>query len=182
MDFSPRSCRIRNAEWEKLSIFLNFLVPKLPAPKEEDLSKGILESIDMDSYRVEKKAAIKIQLPDQDAEIEPVLTDGRGGRAEPELDRLSNILKAFNDQFGNVAWTDSDRVRKLVTEEIPAKVAADKAYRNARKNSDKQNAKIEHDKALKRVMTGVLKDDSELYNNSGTTSIFGAGCRTWCFP
>jgi type I restriction enzyme, R subunit len=152
-----------NAEWEKLSIFLNFLVPKLPAPKEEDLSKGILESIDMDSYRVEKKAAIKIQLPDQDAEIEPVPTDGGGGRAEPELDRLSNILKSFNDQFGNVAWTDSDRVRKLVTEEIPAKVAADKAYRNARKNSDKQNAKIEHDKALKRVMTGVLKDDSELY-------------------
>ena len=80
-----------NAEWEKLSIFLNLLVPKLPAPKEEDLSKGILESIDMDSYRLEKKAAIKIQLPDQDAEIEPVPTDGGGGRAEPELDRLSNI-------------------------------------------------------------------------------------------
>ncbi len=28
-----------NAEWEKLSIFLTFLVPKLPAPIEEDLSK-----------------------------------------------------------------------------------------------------------------------------------------------
>ena len=51
-----------NAEWEKLSIFLNFLVPKLPAPVEEDLSKGILEAIDMDSYRVEKQAAMKIQL------------------------------------------------------------------------------------------------------------------------
>jgi type I restriction enzyme R subunit len=152
-----------DAEWEKLSIFLNFLVPKLPAPKEEDLSKGILESIDMDSYRLEKKAAVKIQLPDQDVEIEPVPTDGGGGRAEPELDRLSNILKSFNDLFGNVTWTDSDRVRKLVTEEIPAKVAADKAYQNARKNSDKQNAKVEHDKALKRVMTAVLKDDSELY-------------------
>ena len=152
-----------NAEWEKLSIFLNFLVPKLPAPKEEDLSKGILESIDMDSYRVEKKAAVKIQLPDQDAEIEPVPTDGGGAMPEPELDRLSNILKLFNDQFGNIAWTDGDRVRKLVTEEIPAKVAADKAYQNAKKNSDKQNAKIEHDKALKRVMTAVLKDDAELY-------------------
>ena len=43
-------------EWEKLSIFLNFLVPKLPAPIEEDLAKGILEAIDMDSYRAEKKA------------------------------------------------------------------------------------------------------------------------------
>ncbi|MBM9538746.1 type I restriction endonuclease subunit R [Desulfobulbus alkaliphilus] len=42
-----------NAGWEKLSIFLNFLIPKLPAPKEEDLSRGILEAIDMDSYRVE---------------------------------------------------------------------------------------------------------------------------------
>ena len=27
------------------------VVPKLPAPKEEDLSKGILEAIDMESYR-----------------------------------------------------------------------------------------------------------------------------------
>jgi type I restriction enzyme R subunit len=161
-----------NAEWEKLSIFLNLLVPKLPAPKEEDLSKGILESIDMDSYRLEKKAAIKIQLPDQDAEIEPVPTDGGGGRAEPELDRLSNILKSFNEQFGNVAWSDGDRVRKLVTEEIPAKVATDKAYQNARRNSDKQNAKIEHDKALKRVMTAVLKDDSELYKQFSDNADF----------
>jgi len=33
-----------NADWEKLSIFLNFLVPRLPAPVEEDLAKGILEA------------------------------------------------------------------------------------------------------------------------------------------
>jgi len=152
-----------NAAWERLSIFLNFLVPKLPAPKEEDLSKGILETIDMDSYRVEKKAAMRIQLPDQDAEIEPVPMTGGGSKAEPELDRLSNILKSFNDQFGNIPWTDTDRVHKLITEEIPAKVAADSAYQNAKHNSDKQNAKIEHDKALARVMTAVLKDDTELF-------------------
>ena len=84
-----------NAEWEKLSIFLNFLVPKLPAPKEEDLSKGILEAIDMDSYRVEKQAAhARSSCPTQDAEIEPVPTDGGGHKPEPELDRLSNILKS----------------------------------------------------------------------------------------
>ena len=91
-----------DAGWEKLSIFLNFLVPKLPAPKEEDLSKGILESIDMDSYRVEKHAAMQLQMPDQDAEIEPVPTSGGGRKPEPELDTLSNILKAFNDQFSNI--------------------------------------------------------------------------------
>jgi predicted XRE-type DNA-binding protein len=152
-----------NADWEKLSIFLNFLVSKLPAPKEEDLSKGILEAIDMDSYRVEKKAAVKIQLPDSDAEIEPVPTTGGGHKPEPELERLSNILKVFNDQFGNIPWTDADRVHKLITEDIPNRVAADKAYQNAKQNSDKQNARIEHDKALARVMTAVLKDDTELF-------------------
>jgi len=152
-----------NAEWERLSIFLNFLVPKLPAPKEEDLSKGILESIDMDSYRVEKQAAMKIILPDAEAEIEPVPTSGGGFKAEPELDRLSNILKIFNDQFGNISWTDSDRVRRLITEEIPAKVLADAAYQNAKKNSDKQAARLEHDRALARVMISVLKDDTQLF-------------------
>ncbi len=152
-----------NGAWEKLSIFLNFLVPKLPAPKEEDLSKGILEAIDMDSYRVEKQAAMRIQLPDADAEIGPVPTSGGGSKAEPELDRLSNILKSFNDQFGNISWADKDRVHRLITTEIPERVAADTAYQNARMNSDKQNARIEHDKALARVMTAVLKDDTELF-------------------
>jgi len=152
-----------NAEWEKLSIFLNFLVPKLPAPVDDDLSKGILEAIDMDSYRVEKQAAVKIQLLDADAEIEPVPTTGGGHKPELELDRLSNILKTFNDQFGNVPWTDADRVHKLITEDIPQRVAADAAYQNAKKYSDKQNARIEHDKALARVMTAVLKDDTELF-------------------
>ena len=152
-----------NVEWEKHSIFLNFLVSKLPAPVEEDLSKGILEAIDMESYRVEKRSSMHIILSDEDAEIEPIPTAGGGYKAEPELDRLSNIIKAFNDQFGNIPWDDADRVHRLITEEIPARVAADSAYRNARQNSDKQNARIEHDKALKRVMTAVMKDDTELF-------------------
>ena len=161
-----------NAEWEKLSIFLNFLVPKLPAPVEEDLSKGILESIDMDSYRVEKKAAIHVQLADEDAEIEPVPTSGSGSRPEPELDHLSNILKTFNDQFGNIAWEDVDRVHLLITKEIPARVAEDTAYRNARENSDRQNARIEHDEALRRVMTAVINDDMQLFKQPVTWHAF----------
>ena len=171
-----------NAEWEKLSIFLNFLVPKLPAPVEEDLSKGILESIDMDSYRVEKKSAIRVQLEDEDAEIDPLSATGGGYSPETELDHLSNILKTFNDQFGDIPWEDEDRVRRLISEEIPAKVAGDTAYRNARENSDRQNARIEHDQALKRVMTAVLNDDMQLFkqftDNEGfqrwlTDTVFG---------
>ena len=164
-----------HAEWEKLSIFLNFLVPKLPAPKEDDLSKGILEAIDMDSYRVEKQAVIRIQLPDQDAEIEPVPTAGGGHRPEPELDRLSNIIRGFNDQFGNIEWEDADRIHRLITEDIPSRVSADPAYQNAQQNSDKQNARIEYDRALGRVMNAVLKDDTELFKQF----VDNEGFRKW---
>ena len=45
----------------------------------------------------------------------------------------------------------------------PARVAADTAYKNAKKYSDKQSARIEHDRALVRVMTALLQDDTELF-------------------
>ena len=152
-----------NAGWEKRSIFLNLLVPKLPAPEEPDLAKGILDAIDLDSYRVEKQAMQKILLPDEDAEIGPVPTSAAGSRPEPELDRLSNILRTFNEHFGDIRWEDADRVRQLIIETIPSRVAADTAFRNARQNSDRQNARIEHDRALLRVMTSVMRDDTELF-------------------
>jgi type I restriction enzyme R subunit len=162
-DFLAGLLDYKNASWEKLSIFLTLLVPKLPAPRETDLSKGILDSIDMDSYRVEKKATMKIALADEDAEIEPLPAAAGGHKPEPELDLLSNILRNFNDQFGNIEWADSDRVRQLITKEIPQKVAEDEAYKNAMANNDEQTARFEHDKALGRVMMSVLKDDTQLF-------------------
>jgi type I restriction enzyme R subunit len=150
-----------NAEWEKLSIFLDLLTPKLPAPKEEDLAKGILEAIDMDSYRVEKKAAMKIAMADKDAEIEPVPTDAHGHKPEPEMDRLSNILKSFNDQFGTL-FTDTDRVAKRIRDDIAPKVAADVAYINAKQNTP-HTARMAHDQALDKAMQTLLKDDTQVY-------------------
>jgi type I restriction enzyme R subunit len=149
-------------EWEKLSIFLNFLIAKLPAPIEEDLAKGILDAIDMDSYRAEKQATLAIALPDTDAEIEPVPMSGGGRKPEPEMDTLSNIVKAFNDQFGGL-FADPKRMEQRIIDEIPKKVLDDQAYQNARQNSDKQNARIEHDKALKRVITALFTDDAQLF-------------------
>lgn len=47
--------------------------------------------------------------------------------------------------------------------DIPAKVLADKAYQNAIKNSDRENARIEHDRVLQRVMVDLMTDDTRLY-------------------
>ena len=126
----------------------------------------------MESYRAEKQAMMHILLPDADAEIEPIPSSGGGRKPEPELDLLSNILKTCNDQFGNISWSNVDRIRQKIIGEIPERVAADTAYQNAMKNPDKQNARIEHDKALGRVIVSMMKDDTELFKHFLTSANF----------
>ena len=103
-----------------------------------------------------------LALPDSDAEIKPGPSSGGRRKAEPEMDKLSNIDKQSNDQFGRL-FADAKRMEQRITNEIPQKVAADTKYQNAKKNSDRQNARIEHDKALKRVITALFKDDAQLF-------------------
>ncbi len=152
------------APWEKRSIFLQFLVPRLPAPKEEDLSRGILEAIDMDSYRIEKQAMREIQMSEDEEEIDPAAVGGGGHAREPELDLLSAIIAQFNDRWGGDGqWRDEDRVRRLITEDLPAAVKSDESFRNAQEQSDRQNVRIEHDKALKRAVNGTIEDDMQFF-------------------
>ena len=160
-DFLASITSSSNAGWEMLSILLNLLVSKLPAPIDEDLAVGITDAIDMDSYRVEKKALLKIALADSDGEIEPVPVEGGGHKGQPELDRLSNILKTFNDNFGTL-FTDGDRVAKRIRDDIAPKVAADMAYQNAKENTP-HTARMAHDHALGRVMQILLKEDTQVY-------------------
>jgi type I restriction enzyme R subunit len=51
-------------------------------------------------------------------------------------------------------------------------MAADPACHVAQKNSDKQNARLDHERALARVMTAVLKDDTELFKQFGDNESF----------
>lgn len=171
-DFLAAVLPYANAGWEKLSIFLTFLVPKLPAPREEDLSQGILEAIDMDSYRAEARAALGIALADEEGEIGPVPTSAGGRQSEPELDRLSNILREFNDLFGDIEWKDPDKIGEVIARDLPDKVSADRAYQNAIRNSGPENARIEHDRALRRAVTESLSDHTELFRQFSDNPAF----------
>lgn len=151
-----------NPDWEKLSIFLNLLIPKLPSPPEDDFSQGILDAIDLDSYRLEARDSISLVLQDEDAEVAPVPAGKVGTKSDPEMDLLSAILSAFNDMFGNIDWNDADNVRRQILE-IPAMVSRDERYQNAMKNSDKQNARMESERALQQAIFSIMSDNMELF-------------------
>ena len=151
-----------NADWERLSIFLNLLLPKLPSPRDDDFSEGILDAIDLDSYRLEAQECMSIKLEDADSEVPPVPAGKTGHIVNPEMDLLSIILNDFNDMFGNINWNDADNVRRQILE-IPDMVAKDERYQNAMKNSDEQSARMESERALQQVIFAIMADNMELF-------------------
>lgn len=149
-------------DWEKLSIFLTFLVSKLPRPSSDDNIEEILEDIELESYRLVAQETMSIKLDDEDSEIDAVPVKTDVGIPVPELDKLSNIIATFHDIWGNCDWTDEDRIKKQVAD-LPDIVAQDEAYQNAMKHSDAQNARDESDRATREAIFKSITSGMELY-------------------
>ncbi|WP_341420591.1 type I restriction endonuclease subunit R [Mesomycoplasma ovipneumoniae] len=161
---------IGQVDWEKKVIFFEQLIHRLPTPKGEDLSAGILESVDLESYRLEKKNTIVIILEDEDGKVEG-LGIGAGKKNEVELDTLENIVSTFNDIFGNIDWQDKDNVARQI-KELPEMVMKNEKFKNALKNSDIENIKREYHLALREVFRIIIVDNKELFGQWTNNSNF----------
>ncbi|MDI3322419.1 type I restriction endonuclease subunit R [Pinibacter soli] len=113
-----------NPYLERLYIFLSHLQNKLGGEAPIDMAQGILDNIDMDSYRLQLEATNNIAM-EQGEELQPMPTDMRSGISDSDIDNLSNILKTFNDRYGT-KFEDVDKVR-----EMAASVAKDVAIKNS---------------------------------------------------
>lgn len=149
-----------NPYLERLYIFLNHLQSKLGGDTPVDLAQGILDNIDMDSYRLQLEATTNIQL-DQGDELKPIPTDMRGGSNQPELDKLSNILQSFNDRYGT-QFEDIDKVRQMA-ENVANDVAKNMELINSIKYSDEQNARITSDKIVGEELLKHITTNFDLY-------------------
>ncbi len=149
-----------NPYLERLYIFLNHLQNKLGSDTSVDLAKGILDHIDMDSYRLQLEAANRIVM-EQGDELKPMPTDMRGSKTETEIDRLSNILQTFNDRYGT-RFEDADKVRRMA-EDIVSDVAKNKEMLNSLEYSDEQNARITSDKIAQEELLKHVTTNFDFY-------------------
>lgn len=149
-----------NPYLERLYIFLNHLQNKLGGDTPLDLAKGILDNIDMDSYRLQLEATTNIVM-EQGDELKPIPTDMRGGSAEPEMDKLSNILQTFNGRYGT-HFEDADKVRQMA-ENIANDVAKNQELITSLKYSDEQNARITSDKIVGEELLKHITTNFDLY-------------------
>jgi type I restriction enzyme R subunit len=167
-----------NPYLERLYMFLNHLQNKILKEQGEDLAKGVLDAIDLDSYRLQKQGENRIVLQQGDEMLPPM--DMGGGPFDPELELLSNIVKAFNDRFGT-NFTNEDKVKKMTAELMEDVKADKKAMSNINasiQKSDFQNAQISFADILKDKMINHIDSNFEVfkeYNDNPEFKAFLAG-------
>jgi type I restriction enzyme R subunit len=162
-----------NIYWEQLWWYLKYLLPKLTIENDGDDAEGILETINMDSYRPSKQGTQKIELVSEPGEVAPIPVIVGGGKAENESDTLENILKVFNQRFGDIDWSDKDKVNEILTQQIPDAMKADKRIMDAITTSpDKQNAKISSDNKVEELMQQYLFSQTEIFKKFTTDKDF----------
>ena len=149
-----------NPYLERLYIFLNHLQNKLGGETPIDLAQGILDNIDMDSYRLQLGATTNIAM-EQGEDLEPMPTEMRGGTSDAEIDRLSNILQTFNDRYGT-QFEDVDKVRQMA-ENVAKDVAQNQELITSIKYSDDQNARITSDKVVGEELLKHITTNFDLY-------------------
>jgi len=160
--FLSKILSFNNAYWERLYWFLKFLMPKIKVTENDDLAKGILEAVDLDSYRLTRITEDDIKLAGG-GELNPTPPIMKGSKGENEFEKLEAIINEFNTRFGIDSWTDDDKIKQFLFHQLPAQFAKDQATVNTVNNSDKQNAKITSDKKVEDLMQDVIFTYTDLY-------------------
>ena len=146
-----------SVEWEKLNTYYMLLVHKLPKLKGEDFTEGLEECVDLDQLQVTKIKEVKIELENKDAEIDPIpVGSGKGGKSQPEMTKLSDIL----DQFNGINWQNVELAKQQL-DELPERIKADDAFVNAAKNSNKATAQQQFNSSMLMIVAKMLNENTE---------------------
>ncbi|EAH7983853.1 type I restriction endonuclease subunit R [Campylobacter upsaliensis] len=123
-------------ELEKLSILLKMLITKIVPPRTEDLAKGILNNVDLNSIRIILESKKDISLS-SNGELSPAGADD-SSKKEVELERLSNIVREFNTKFGSVDFGTNEKIAKELMD-LKDDIAKEQTFRDSL--GDEQNAR-----------------------------------------
>jgi len=147
-------------DWERQYVFYSLLVKKLPKLRIDDYTEGLLDDIDFDKYRIVKEEERAIVLSNADAQIDPIPVGTGGGIPTPEMDALSNIIKDFNDTYGNIEWKNRDEVMRQI-EELPKRIVLSIDFANAVRNGDRQAAQITFNDDIFNIVAAMLEEKTE---------------------
>ena len=155
-----------NVQWEKLHWFLKFLIPKLKVTdKDKDVIDGLLDSIDLSTYGLErKKLNATIGLDASETEVDPQNPNVRGIHGnDGEQSPLDEIIKIFNERFF-AGWEATPEEQKVKLLNIAKNVVANPQYQSqVVDNPDEQNSRIAVEKLIKDAINRERRKEVTMY-------------------
>ena len=127
----------KDIELEKMYIFLQYLVKKLPRRQLGDI-RSIVSFIDLESFRLEKMHKTSIVLEEEGGALDP--QRGRSADPPPEEDKefLSDIIEVLNNAYG-MKLTEDDTVK---LENIQRGIHENEDLRNICKADNSESGKM----------------------------------------
>lgn len=147
---------------EANSLWLRHLIKKLPAFSDEILPKEFLESIDLQSYRLERQGKATITLQGK-GELAPSVADG-SKKAESKKEPLDEIVREFNERFGALEWGDNDKLKHDV-EQISNEILGDEEFKRSVTNTDTQTTKHRVEQEFNNKLSNIIDINERLYEN-----------------
>jgi len=155
--FISQIITFQDTSLEELFIYLKFLIRKLPT-KVDPLPYEILEAVNMDSYKIDKKTETRIQLDDEEGLIDPMGL-GSSFKVEEEIDPLSKIIKDINDRFG----TSFNTTDKVILNTLSKKMMKNNSLKGSIQSNSRDAAKIKFDTIFQTELVSMLNSHFDLY-------------------
>lgn len=161
-------------EWEKLFWFLKFLIPKLIVKEKTDVIDDILESVDLSTYGLARKALNqKILLDEAETEVDPQNPNPRGAHGGgEEKDPLDEIIRTFNERWFE-DWGKTPEEQKIKIISIQKQIMKHPDYQSKyADNLDVQNRELALNKIVDEVIRKQYRGDVEFYKMYRTDNAF----------
>lgn len=156
--FISQIVTFEDPQLEKLFIFLKHLIKKLPR-RENPLPYEVLEAIDMETYKVEKKVEANLTLNNAEGTIDPMGKGGGKSPLEDEKDALSRIIKEVNERYG----TNFNNADRVILNDLSRRLLESDVLLGSVKNNSKDAAKLKFDQLFQDELVGVLDNHFSLY-------------------
>lgn len=142
---------------EKLYLYCRFLFKKLPLDKDS-LPREIVESIDMDRYRIKKTYKGGITLEKKDGVLIPLTPDEKKPPVS-EFDKLSAIITKINE-IGETQFTEDDKVKFT---KLADTIYDDEHFKESMRTNTKSNLKLLFKKLFDKTMSDMYENDFNFY-------------------
>ncbi len=165
-----------DVDLEKLYVFARNLRRLIPAERE-DLPLEVQQSIDMESYRIQKTSNGRIKLERNGGLLEPMQTKDRRGSSPEQIEPLSQIIADLNERFG-IRLTEEDRV---CLQQAMTRLNDDAALGAAARVNARENVRLAFDHKLEDVVQHIVDSNFKLYKRITDDAEFGKTLADYLF-